>query len=549
MRPVWNPHAFALGLETHTNPDMVAFIVDSLSNGADLMCAFSVSDTTQAVLGSGIELPNGAGITQFRAEVDDILLKYITAGTLVQVPAHLVQSCKLHPVDAHSKNGKVRLTHNLSACSRRGRSVNDFSPCDSFNIEYTTTSAGAATVALGYEAAIVFDISSAYRTVPVDPNQVWLQCFRIGEHVYASTAMLFGARSSNYTWRAVAAGILFILQRRLDTVFPSLCSCLVIGDDFFIALRLAAHLDRVIGICRDTISSLAWESPGPWCEPKLRAGAAVLWCGVLFDFEKGVVSIDADRANRYADRVAALIEPPNVTFDQAEARSLVGKLSYAACVTEWGRCRSRALAAAAHAPSKKGRAHISEQIRADLRAWQRMLARPQRRVRHQRDALFFLFSDASGAADGCGGAFVLGPGLDHSRRVRWTMSEYSPWVRGPLESSALLEAHAIAMAVLAFAKEMAYSTIIVVTDSTSAFESVRKFYSKVPHINHVLNFLTDVCLDFHLAIRMTHLPRRFLEPADALSHHDTALFKQLMTQARLQPEAYPTPAPAPIPPP
>ena len=110
-------------------------------------------------------------------------------------------------------SGKWRLIVDLS--SPQGYSVNDGISSDLCSLEYVTVDM-IADVVLGFGAGAVVlskvDIRSAYRLVPVHPEDRWLLGMRWGGQVFVDTVLPFGLRSAPKLFTALADAVEWIAK-------------------------------------------------------------------------------------------------------------------------------------------------------------------------------------------------------------------------------------------------------------------------------------------------------------------------------------------------
>ena len=108
--------------------------------------------------------------------------------------------------------GKWRLIVDLSV--PKGGSVNDSIDPNHCSLEYTSLDQAAALVAcLGRRCLLAkIDLKSAYRIVPVHPEDSLLLGMEWQGGIYIDTALPFGLRSAPKIFNAVADGLLWILE-------------------------------------------------------------------------------------------------------------------------------------------------------------------------------------------------------------------------------------------------------------------------------------------------------------------------------------------------
>ena len=128
-------------------------------------------------------------------------------------------------------SGKWRLIVVLS--SPEGHSVNDGIDADLCSLKYVTVDDAVAAVkqiGLGAELAKVA-IRSAYRIIPVHPEDRWLLGMVWEGALYIDTVLPFGLRSALKIFNAVADAVEWIVcQQGVSTVFHYLDDFLIVGN-------------------------------------------------------------------------------------------------------------------------------------------------------------------------------------------------------------------------------------------------------------------------------------------------------------------------------
>ena len=185
--------------------------------------------------------------------------------------------------------GRWRLITDLSF--PQGSSVNDGIDPSLCSLCYTTVNEIAAKVALLGRGTLLtkIDIESAYRLLPVHPQDRPLQAIRWDGHFYIDTALPFGLRSAAKIFNAVAdalnwhlhrAGVEFIDHYLDDYIIlgsPGTSQCqgsldIVVRECRTLGIPLAAHKQEgpatcitFLGILVDTVASQLRLPPEKLC--------------------------------------------------------------------------------------------------------------------------------------------------------------------------------------------------------------------------------------------------------------------------------------------
>ena len=126
---------------------------------------------------------------------------------------HVKQISRFWVIPKGHTPGKWRLIVDLSAPS--GHSVNDGIESDLCAVEYTSVDRAAALIRrLGQRCLLTeIDIRSAYRIIPVHPQDTLLLGMRWQDGVYVDTALPFGLRSAPKIFNVAADALMWVLQQ------------------------------------------------------------------------------------------------------------------------------------------------------------------------------------------------------------------------------------------------------------------------------------------------------------------------------------------------
>ena len=265
--------------------------------------------------------------------------------------------------------GKWRLITDLSFPPER--SVNDgIDPalCSLSYVSVDTVAAAAAAFGPGALMAKV-DIESAYRLIPVHPDDHCLLGVEWEDRVYYDTKLPFGLRSAPKIFNAVADGLEWcIRQRGVQCIFHYLDDYIVLGPPG--SSRCEHDLNVLREVCRELGVPLALHK----CEgPATR----LTFLGIEIDTARGLLRLPAEKLERlrtllqeWGDRKVCM---------RKELESLIGILNHACKVVRPGRSFLRRMidlltttrGSAARQPHHRIR--LNREFRADL-AWWRTFA-------------------------------------------------------------------------------------------------------------------------------------------------------------------------------
>jgi len=158
--------------------------------------------------------------------------------------------------------GRWRLIVDLS--HPKGASVNDGIEPELCTLHYTSVDEAVRKV-LGWGRGTMlakFDVESAYRTIPVHPDDRWLLGMRWKDRLYIDMSLPFGLRSAPKIYNAVADALQWILEAAGIKVMHYLDDFLIFGapgtGQGSQALNLALELCRRLGV---PVASQKTEGP------------------------------------------------------------------------------------------------------------------------------------------------------------------------------------------------------------------------------------------------------------------------------------------------
>ena len=127
--------------------------------------------------------------------------------------ASMLHISRIEVIPKHHQPGKWRLVTDLS--SPKGRSVNDGVSTGQCSVSYASEdNAVRCVMTLGIGALLAkFDIASAYRVIPVHPEDRWLLGVRWRGELFADGTLPVGLKSAPKLFTAVADALLWIMGR------------------------------------------------------------------------------------------------------------------------------------------------------------------------------------------------------------------------------------------------------------------------------------------------------------------------------------------------
>ena len=301
-------------------------------------------------------------------------------------------------------SGKWHLIVDLS--SPEGHSVNDGIDADLCSLKYVTVDAAVAAVkqiGLGAELAKV-DIQSAYRIIPVHPEDRWLLGMVWEGALYIDTVLPFGLRSAPKIFNAVADAVEWIVrQQGVSTVFHYLNDFLIVGNPHTRDCTVQASVLREV-----------FEHLGiPVAMEKLEGPATVLtFLRIEINTKEMILHLPTTKEMILRLPTTKLVELQDLVTSwlgkksclKRELQSLAGKLQHACKVVRPGRTFLRRVFELLSMTSRKHHhIHLNAMFRSDLLWWSTFLStwNGVAIIPEEGDSGIKLFTDASGGI-GCG---------------------------------------------------------------------------------------------------------------------------------------------------
>ena len=235
------------------------------------------------------------------------------------------------PLGAVPKPGsaKIRLIHNLSH-PFGGDSVNANIPREEY-IMQRFADAIAAIRRFGRGALLLkFDVSAAFKRIPVRPEDRPLLGMRWRGKYYYELVLPFGLRTSGYRWEEYAAALHYFFEQHLGVH-------LVVHyvDDFLLIVPPSPNAATLATAQRAAVESLCQRLGVPLAEEKTVGPVTeILFLGIVIDTLSMEYRLSEERVCRLRDQLADLGNGKPLTCDTL--MSLVGKLEFAALVIPAG---------------------------------------------------------------------------------------------------------------------------------------------------------------------------------------------------------------------
>ena len=419
--------------------------------------------------------------------------------------------------------GKFRLIQHLSW--PEGESVNDFIDPTLCTVSYARFDDAVELVQkLGRDANLgKCDIASAFRLLPVHPDDFELLGFTFRNAYYFDMAMPMGCSISCSTWEKFGTFIEWAV-RQVSTQG----SLLHYIDDFlFIGASGTTQ-------CSDLMNNFhkVCEKLGVPIAPEKTEGPTtnLVFLGLTIDSSKQTVTIPQSKLQELRLLIVAILKKKKCTLK--EVQSIIGSLNFACRAIAPGRAFLRRLICSIKGINKPHfHLRVNKEMRADLNMWLKFLSRYNgvslfKDIGWYSKGQFHLFTDA--AASVGWGVF-----MDN----QWANGKWGQHFSKECTSNNItfLEYFPILAALHMFQEQLANKKVIFHCDNSAVVEIINSQTSKCPRVMDLVRPFVLKCLQINVLIRAQHIKGEKNTIADALSRFDMQLFRELAPRASPQP--------------
>ena len=491
------------------------FVVAGLTSGFGLGYQGN-EECTEARNARSVALNPGAA----KAKIDAELSLGRLAGPF---PAPPFGSFKCSPLSLREKStpGRYRLLHDLSFPYNE-HSVNGNIPDEWAKVSYSTVK-DAVDVIISLPSAVVAkaDLKDAYRQIPISPDSYWLVCFSLEGSFYYDRRLPMGARSSCFIFERLTDSLVFILKNtfKVKHVVKLLDDFLFIGESF---PECEAALNAFELLCEKLRLPLAKEKT-------IRPCTQVTFLGVELDTQKNEARLPLDKLTAYAGE--ARVMRSRQSCSQRELKSLIGRLQFATCIIQGGRCFLRRLHDQLFGPYKPNkRVWISSSMKEDLRVWETFLRNYNGRAllsysARNVPASISISTDASlkGYGGHWGAKFVIG--------------EFpANWKHLGIEA---LEMYAVLATFGAFAKSLRDRVVLLHCDNEALVHCLNKLTSKNKNVMSFLRPFVILLMSNNISLRCIHIRSEDNSVSDSLSRLQIARSRILLPTLARSPTRVP----------
>ena len=442
-----------------------------------------------------------------------------------------ISTLRVSPIGLVPKKepGEYRLIHHLSYPA--DQSVNDFIDPTLCSVQYTEFDKAVEMIQDLGQGALLFkmDIKSAFRLLPVNPDDFELLGFKFNGKYFFGKCLPFGCSISCSTFEKFSTFLEFVVRRAANSKH-----LLHYLDDFLGGGRKNTNecqmlMDKFI-MCMNKLNI-------PLADEKTEGPSEILcFLGLELDSIQMVVRIPMDKIKELLNKIQTMLA--KVRTNLKEMQSLIGSLNFACRAIAPGRPFCRRLINSIRGLTKPyHHLRITKEIKADLNIWQTFLKD------HNGISLFHntqwvsndelhLFSDSAGGEGFGFGVYYLG---------RWASGKWpQDWhTEGLTADITFLEIFPIWVALKLWGKDLMRQRVCFNCDNKAVVDIINKMTSKNDKVMTVLRLITLACMRNNLVIKAKHVPGVDNKICDALSRFQMDRFRTVAPQA----EIHPTPLP------
>lgn len=431
----------------------------------------------------------------------------------VDLTPERMQISRFGVVPKGHQTGRWRLILDLSY--PEGASVNDGIDPALCSLSYTSVDWAARMVLGTGRGALLakLDLESAYRMIPVHPDDRHLLGMMWNNELFIDSALPFGLRSAPKVFNAVADCLQWIFRQHGVMGIHYLDDFLFIGkggsQECAHALQSALHLCNELGV---GVSMNKLEGPS----------SSITFLGILLDTEKLELRLPEDKLGRLKIIIHEWRQRKSCT--KRELLSLLGHLHHACQVVRPGRSFLRRMITLSKVAKKLHHyIRLNAGFRSDLEWWALFLS-DWNGVGMMKDGTFttpdvVVTSDASGSW-GCGAFSSLG----------WWFQCTWPdcWGSVHITCKELLP---IVVACAIWGRGWLGKKIECVTDNAAVVAIVNSGKSEDMLAMHLMRCLFFFTATWQITVHATHIPGKQNVAADALSRNNLPLFFQEVPMA------------------
>ena len=377
-----------------------------------------------------------------------------------------------------------------------GRSVNDGIPKEYGTIVYEPLTVAIGMVAKAGRNAVMMkrDLKSAFRHIPVSPEDYWCLIFEWQGQFYVDLFLPFGLRTSPRIFNLFSEAIHWVLEQLEWSVSHYL-------DDFFTVFPPGSDATGPARIFDEVLNSFGLSK----APEKDECGTIVTHLGFEFDSARMEVQLPPNKLKRAQQAVDFLLAHKSVS--QSSLEEILGFLSHCCQVVPLGRPFLRQLFSLLRRKARYRRSRLNSSARADLRWWQLFLSHWSSISLVQLSRRQFDVSTDASGLKGIGGLYdgrifaSRVPSHHQRKHINWK------------------EMFAVLHALILWHKEWIHGSVDVACDNTAVVNGINNRSIRGPSIRPLRTLLLIAAV-LDIEIKAHWIPTKENIVADAASRHD-----------------------------
>ena len=461
-----------------------------------------------------------------RKKLEEEIKEGRVAGPFESIP---MPNLRVSPMGLVPKStpGDYRLIFDLSF--PHGSSINDGIPDGQSSVTYTHFDEVTRMVReLGKDCFLVkVDIKSAFRLLPINPEDFSLLGMFFEGHYYVDKSLPFGLSISCALFERFSTFLEWVLKG--VTGNPYIIHYL---DDFCGAM----HDKQQAVAFRDKILKTFLELGVPVAEEKIEGPVTELkFLGLIVDTHRMEVRLPMDKIEDLMSSIEAIMHSrKSVSLKQLQ--SLIGKMNFACRAVQPGRAFCRRLINATMGAVKPfHKVRVTQDLREDLKIWKAFLRGfngvsvilPDWELNDHVD----MHTDAAGTIGY--GAYLQG---------HWTAGAWPDWVLQGDYSITFKELVPIVLTVFLWGHILANKKVLIYCDNEAVVHCINNQTSKSKPVLQLIRRFVLKCLRTNIVFQARHMPGQLNSIADSLSRLQWERFRRLAPGA----DSHLTPVPSTI---
>ncbi|XP_062590566.1 uncharacterized protein LOC134252145 isoform X1 [Saccostrea cucullata] len=498
--------------------EKIAYLIDGFKNGFHLEYEGERGFQFSSNLKSALENPHVVS-----QKIAKELHGGRIAGPFTELP---IESLKISPLGIVPKKApnQYRMIHHLSYPTKQVGSVNAGISDDSAAVHYAGIDDAIGYIKeIGVDAfCCKTDIRSAFRILPVSPNDYELLGFMWEGKYYYDKCLPMGCRTSCKIFEEFSSAIEWIAKNKLgiSAVVHILDDFLFIEHSKILCLR---KFSEFLDVCGNIGIPLA-------ADKTVLPTQIIEFVGKELDVKQRESRLPLDKIEKCTQLLHSFSEKDKCTIKQLQ--SLIGTLNFACSVILPGRAFLRRLINLLMNVSKHQKfVAITRECKDDMSVWLAFLERYNGKTMFLDEN--FLSSNTlqlhTDAAQSKGFAGIY--------KTQWFYGSFpDEWKKLNIMT---LEFYPIVIAVSVWGKLFANHSILFFTDNEALVSVINRQTSKDSVVVQMVRFLVLQCLQHNILFRAKHIPGKHNKLADSLSRLQVQEFQKLAPHAQREPSVVP----------